>query len=65
MTYNPNITNFIAGDIVRIGAGHVDWEVVGPARDAGFLLLKSGMSGRHVKVRASHLRAWTREYARR
>lgn len=57
MTFSP-------GDIVRIGAGFVDWEVIGPARDAGFILLKSGMSGRHTRVRERHLKVWSERLAR-
>jgi len=52
-----SITNFIPGDIVKIGAGFVDWEVVGRSRE-GMILLKSGMTGRHCKVKPEHLKVW-------
>lgn len=48
---------FEPGDIVKIGAGFVDWEVVGRSRE-GMVLLKSGMTGRHCKVKPEQLRVW-------
>lgn len=58
MSYNPNITNFIPGDIVKIGSGFVDWEVGGTDKD-GRIILTSGMTGRRCVVRADQLRAWS------
>lgn len=48
---------FETGDIVKIGAGFIDWEVVGSTPD-GRVLLKSGMTGRHCAVKPHHLKAW-------
>ena len=53
-----SITNFIAGDIVKIGAGFVDWEVIGKKLD-GRIILSSGMTGRRCVVKAEQLTIWT------
>lgn len=57
---------FKAGDIVRtIVSGKVDWEVIGCSPEPGFCILRSGMTGRRIKVAESHLKIWTEEYAKR
>lgn len=53
-----SITNFIPGDIVKIGAGFVDWEVIGKKPD-GRIILSSGMTGRRCVVKSAHLTIWT------
>ncbi|QAU07393.1 hypothetical protein SEA_ALLEB_61 [Microbacterium phage Alleb] len=52
-----SITNFIPGDIVKIGSGFVDWEVVGKKPD-GRIILSSGMTGRRCVVKPEHLKVW-------
>lgn len=50
MTFEP-------GDIVKIGAGFIDWEVVG-LTPLGRVLLRSGMTGRHCSVNPEQLKVW-------
>ena len=55
--YNPNITNYQVGDVVKVGSGFVDWEVVGRRLD-GRIVLRSGLTGRRHVERPENLRAW-------
>lgn len=49
---------FKPGDIVKIGSGFIDWEVVGQKPD-GRIILSSGMTGRRCVVKPEHLKVWT------
>ena len=50
MTFEP-------GDIVKIGLGMIDWEVVGSKPD-GRVILSSGMTGRRCVVKPEQLSVW-------
>lgn len=49
--------NLRPGDVVKIGAGFIDWEVVGVSADRR-VVLRSGMTGRRCVERIENLRLW-------
>lgn len=54
---------FKKGDIVKIGSGFIDWEVIGSAPD-GRVILSSGMTGRRCVERTERLIVWSADARR-